>query len=188
MKNKKGFTLIELLAVMIILAVIMTIAIPNVVSTIDRNKKDSFIEDAKRMISLAEYEIRGDTSIEFPKANTVTVITLERMNTTDIVDSPYDTKYCKSKSYVAIILNAAGEYEYYAQLVACTDAECANIDDNSVSQNRGVNLASLAMLNSKDRFDAKVLASGSNVIVADIGSQEEYIKTTLGRSSVDFYS
>ena len=48
-KNQKGFTLIELLAVIIILAVIMTVAIPNIVGTLDKNKKDSFIKENNMM-------------------------------------------------------------------------------------------------------------------------------------------
>ena len=36
--NRKGFTLIELLAVLVILAVIMTIAIPSVTSSIERSR------------------------------------------------------------------------------------------------------------------------------------------------------
>lgn len=45
--NKKGFTLIELLAVIVILLVIMTIAIPSITSSMDRTKekqKNSIIE------------------------------------------------------------------------------------------------------------------------------------------------
>ena len=61
--NKKGFTLIELLATIAILALLMLVAVPNVMSTIDKNKQDTYIEDAKRMITLAEYEVRSDTSI-----------------------------------------------------------------------------------------------------------------------------
>ncbi len=50
--NKKGFTLVELLAVMAIIAVIGMIAIPNVISLMDNNKKDQMINDAQRLISL----------------------------------------------------------------------------------------------------------------------------------------
>ena len=39
--NKNGFTLIELLATILILALIMLMAVPNVMSTIDKNKQDT---------------------------------------------------------------------------------------------------------------------------------------------------
>ena len=49
--NKKGFTLIELLGVIIILSIIMLIAIPNVTSVLEKNKRENYIADAKKMIS-----------------------------------------------------------------------------------------------------------------------------------------
>ena len=46
--NKKGFTLIELLGVIIILSIIMLIAIPNVTSVLEKNKRENYIADAKK--------------------------------------------------------------------------------------------------------------------------------------------
>ena len=68
-KNNKGFTLIELLAVVVILAVIMTLAIPNIVSTINKNKKEALIEDAKKFQASAEYKLVSDTKIQKPNTN-----------------------------------------------------------------------------------------------------------------------
>lgn len=54
MKNKnKGFTLVELLAVITVLGILTMIAVPNVLSTINNNKKNSFLMDAKRMVAKA---------------------------------------------------------------------------------------------------------------------------------------
>ena len=41
-KNKKGFTLVELLAVIALLALLMGIAVPNIISTINNSKEMIF--------------------------------------------------------------------------------------------------------------------------------------------------
>lgn len=61
-KNNKGFTLIELLAVIIILALIMAIAIPSVLDTMNQARKESFYLYAQSLQSkaLAAYTSRQD--------------------------------------------------------------------------------------------------------------------------------
>ena len=51
---KKGFTLVELLAVIVILAVILTIAVPAVKKTVDNAKKKSAENDALMIKNIAE--------------------------------------------------------------------------------------------------------------------------------------
>lgn len=55
--NKKGFTLVELLAVITLIAILSGIAVANVISSINNSKKNTFLLDAKRMVSRAEYLI-----------------------------------------------------------------------------------------------------------------------------------
>lgn len=61
--NKKGFTLVELLAVISLLALLAGIAVPNVISTINNNKRNTFLQDAKRLVTRAEYLISSDKEV-----------------------------------------------------------------------------------------------------------------------------
>ena len=189
MKNKKGFTLIELLAVVVILGVIMTIAIPNVTATIDKNKKETFIEDAKKVVSAAEYKIRSDTKIEYPDENNITVISLEKIGSDEIAVSPFDTEYSEKKSFVAItkeptIDSSAYEYIYYVHLVACSDPLCENNDEDSVSKNRGINLRQVKDLDTSERFDLVVKGAEVN---GDLIENDAMIRSLLNKDSIMYY-
>lgn len=185
LKYKNGFTLIELLAVIVILGIIMTIAIPNVIATLDKNKKETFIEDAKKVISSAEYKIRTDTKIEYPDQYSITVLKLSSLDTANIEVSPFDTYYSQDKSFVAITkedINSTGVYDYvyYVHLVSCADKNCENPDDN-----RGINLSELSSLNTADRYD--LVAKG--VEVKDLINEDSFstLKELLNRDNVNLY-
>ena len=53
LKNRKGFTLIELLAVIIILAILMTLAITAMTGYIRNARKDTFITTAQQYANAA---------------------------------------------------------------------------------------------------------------------------------------
>lgn len=172
--NKSGFTLIELLAVIVILGVIMTIAIPNIVATLDKNKRDSLIKDAKRAITSAEYTIRSETKYEYPDNSSAVVFPLNKIKNLDLETSPFDTYYSLEDSFVAITKEPSGSvYEtvYYVHLVSCSDEKCDNIEDNSVSKNRGINVARADALDDSGRYD--LVVKGEEVIT-------NYLEDTSG--------
>ena len=184
--NKNGFTLIELLAVVVILGVIMTIAIPNVVSTIDKNKKESMIEDAKQLISSAEYKIKSDTSIKYPDANSLVVIKASSMDNLDLEVSPFDTYYCPDKTFVAITKekrDGVYEYVYYVHVVSAKDKEC-NINESNESYVHGIELSERDMLSSSDRFDLVGKGSEINYTLID---DEGILLSYFGASNVKIY-
>lgn len=74
--NRKGFTLIELLAVLVILAVIMTIAIPSVTSSIERSKN----KEKNMKIKLIESE--AELYIDRNNVSTVTLTIPALINAT----------------------------------------------------------------------------------------------------------
>lgn len=175
-KNKKGFTLIELLAVIIILGVIVTIAIPNIVSTLDKNKRDTFIKDAKRAVTSAEYTMRSETKYEYPDSNTAIVFKLKTLKNLDLEISPFDTYYSLEDSFVAITKEPISggtdsEYVYYVHLVSCSDEKCENLEDNSVSYNRGINLARATSLDENGRYD--LVVKGDEVVIDYLRDQTE---------------
>lgn len=55
MGNRKGFTLIELIAVVVIMAIIALLATPNIISLLEKGKKEEFVADAKEFVSKATY-------------------------------------------------------------------------------------------------------------------------------------
>lgn len=58
--NNKGFTLIELLGVIVVLAAILLIAIPNLSSTLERNKNKIDDNKRKNIISAAEIDFSNN--------------------------------------------------------------------------------------------------------------------------------
>ncbi|MBR1386215.1 MAG: type II secretion system protein [Bacilli bacterium] len=159
MKKKNGFTLIELLAVVVILGVLMLVAIPNVVSTLEKNKRDSFINDAKLAISAAEYTIRANTQYEYPKEGEIVIFPFNKLRNLNIEKSSFDTYYSYDYSFVAITReefnNGVGdsEYVYYVHLVSCTNKNCDSTDTDEIDSYRGINLTRESNLETSKRFD-----------------------------------
>ena len=137
-KNNYAFTLIELLATILILALIMIIAVPNVMSTIDKNKQDTYVEDAKKMITLAEYKIRSDTSIPLPTSGNCIIVPLNSLDLSDFNEGPEGGSYDLENSYVLVARNG-NSYLYYATIVE-------NYDDSK----RGIPLTSRNELNKEN--------------------------------------
>lgn len=117
--SRKGFTLIELLGVIVILAIIMVIAVPNVMSVLEKGKKDNYLSDAKRLITQAEYAIRN-SDVDKPSSSDIYKITLGYLGTNDVEKDPDGNNYSLTDSYVAVV-RKDGYLEYYVNLVAITD-------------------------------------------------------------------
>ena len=103
--NKKGFTLMELLVVIAILGIMSIIAIPNMIGISDDIKKENMIDDAKKLISLAKYQVNIDYSIR----KSATVTKYYYANTLDLDGSlkvdPDGGEYDKEHSFVKFIKN-----------------------------------------------------------------------------------
>lgn len=141
--NKKGFTLIELLASLAILAIIMLVAVPSTINVLDRSKKQKYIADAKKMITLAEAYIRGHEDISYPTDNKIIVLYLSRLNDGTFDEDPDGNKYLEDNSFVTITYKQQGAnyiYDYHVKLVGS-------------GTKRGVTLSNLTELNSSKKYD-----------------------------------
>ncbi len=98
MKDRNGFTLIELLAVITIVALISLIAIPNIVGLTDGIRKDNMLDDAKRLISMAKYQVNKDYGIRVSREHTFYFNDLNVNG--DIKNDPDGGDYNSTSSYV----------------------------------------------------------------------------------------
>jgi prepilin-type N-terminal cleavage/methylation domain-containing protein len=65
LRKKKGFTLVELLAVIVILAIILAIAVPDITNMVANARRDAFQSNVKLIIRGIEYKMLEDlTSVD----------------------------------------------------------------------------------------------------------------------------
>lgn len=134
--NKKGFTLVELLAVVAIMAVLSLIAVPNVVNMLDRGKKEQFIEDAKEIISKAEYQLTLD---QIKVGKEYSISTFGYSNKTDGYGDYYDATNSK-----VTIIKQYNKYVFKIKLITpnhClgTSSSCGFVTDEDL-ENKGIEL------------------------------------------------
>ena len=109
--KSRGFTLIELLATLTILGTIMAIAVPNVMSILDKNKRTTYLEDAKKLVTQAEYKFRMSQSIDKPADGECVVFRMKSLDVSEIKKGPEGSLYDTENSFVAIRYNGSS-YQY----------------------------------------------------------------------------
>lgn len=144
MKNNKGFTLVELLATISLLAVLMLIAVPNIIGVVNRNKNNTYVEDAKKLVALAEYKIRSDSSNK-PEAGASKCFTMNFLGTGDFdTTAPNGGVYDDKKSYIVASKDVAtGKINYKVALVELKDGKYYGIGVLKNGSITGVNSTDL---------------------------------------------
>lgn len=138
----------------------MIIAVPNVMSTIDKNKQNTYVEDAKRMITLAEYKVRGDTSIPLPTTNgSCIVVLMSALDLSEFSDPPEGGNYNLDNSYV-VIARTGSTYTYLASL-----------EEDYDGGKRGIKLATRDELNKENARRLVVKDSDLDLSKPTVGSQ-----------------
>ena len=113
-KNNKGFTLIELLAVIVILIAIMLVAIPSIMSSMERSK-DKQYEAVKSIIEAKAELYVSDHKNDFKTTNTVTVETLKNeglLTEKDLMDPRNNNITINGYVTVTVTQSASGGYIY----------------------------------------------------------------------------
>lgn len=117
--ERKGFTLIELLAVITIMAIMAVIATPNIISMLNKGRKEQYVADAKNMISKAKYKYtnRDKYSSLFTVNGSCYTISITNIGLTDeeMVDV-YKDRYTNT-SHVKVCTEA-GRLVYKIYLVS----------------------------------------------------------------------
>ena len=112
MKNNKGFTLVETIAVIIILGVVLSIAVPSITNVVKSTNKNRMISDAETFISEVKEYVESDTIGTTPSDNKYTLEDIK--GKTKLSKSPYGEEY-KKYSYVDItnysVCLTDGEYK-----------------------------------------------------------------------------
>lgn len=133
MKNNRAFSIIEVLAVILIIGILATFAVPQVTSYVDMTKKKAYLTTAN---SYGKY-IELNNPTELIKENSISIYSFEEINLEkgNNKKSPYGD-FDQNKSFVVIFCK--NKCTTYIQAV----------DD----KNMGIKLSSLEELTSKDIF------------------------------------
>lgn len=117
LKNSKGFTMVELLASLVILGLLMLVAVPNVTGILNQNRITTYVEDAKKLATTAEYKFRGDTTLVKPTVEGQCIAaSLKYLDNSEFENPPYDGEYMENESFI-IMKKVSNGYEYYVQLI-----------------------------------------------------------------------
>ena len=111
--NKKGFTLIELLAVVVILAILVTVSVPAVVKYLGTARRETYATNALRAIEAAknDYVNKGYTGVKYYTLDEADHDTTERNSDGKIyLNDLLDKKLNNSPYGVRLVTGATGSY------------------------------------------------------------------------------
>ncbi len=123
----------------------MAVAAPNIMSILNNQKNTIYVEDAKKLATVASYKVRGttDDSVSKPTNGRCTLMDLSFLDNGDFNDPPQGGAYYSHLSYV-LVCNGGGTYKYYVQLIECKNVNSGCSESNCTcaasGADRGVKL------------------------------------------------
>lgn len=127
MKNKRGFTLIEVLAVIVVLAIIITIAVPAISMLIKKQRKNYYeAEDQNVKLATQDY-FNTNRNLRPTGVYGRVTVDLGTLVGDDFIDQVVDADDKKSCSGYGMAVNTGNKnYEYYT----CIKCNCDNANNN----------------------------------------------------------
>ena len=121
--KKNAFTMVELIVIMVILGVILIFSLPKITSTLEKNKKDAMIVDAKDFVEKVKTHLL--LTQDYPTETVPTkTFTLERTDTKNEIDkSPYGRQYERTRSIVTVVYEYDGTLKSYKFQIFLTDGK-----------------------------------------------------------------
>ena len=137
--NKRVFTLVELLAVIVLIAILAGLAIPNVMTSVNNTRKNSFLLDAKRMITKAEYLVSVNKSDRTTIKSSGHTYSIDDLNVDKEFDNDADGGPFDSSSFVYVTY-FNNQYQYCACVIGSarqitgTSKDCSSKPNNIMTE------------------------------------------------------
>lgn len=123
-KNEKAFTLIELLAVIVILAVLLSIVIPKVSQYITNSRKDGYVATANEIIDGVRNSATSEIYDLPVGTDDITIVSIDLIKLEKgKKKSPFSGAFLDKYSYVAIINAGTDEEPDYEYFIALRDSK-----------------------------------------------------------------
>lgn len=185
--NKKGFTLIELLAVIIILAILMTLAITAMSGYIRGARRDTFVTTAQQYanavrLSFVNGDYAADLMPSYGECLAVSTNTVALESGSH--DSPFNSAY-SDESFVIIYNNAASgadSYQYYVQMSDDADNGFGVLNENGLDGD----LVKEQAVSAEDNYQtiSSLVAGTDTIKLYDATSNNTYNSTPVASCTV----
>ena len=121
--NKKGFTLIELLAIIVILAVIMAIAIPQVLNVVNGSKSSAWKDNVKMMAKAIELNTQLFDAETGNYTYTVDSLCKNPSKVNELSKSSDTTVTCSNGVFT---VSGTGQFDGHAATINCSNGSCSS--------------------------------------------------------------